>query len=463
MTQDQTEIFGGVDTHKDTHVAAALDAAGRLLGTAVFSADTADYGELLAWLESHGTVELVGVEGTGSYGAGLASHLGACGVAVVEVNRANRQMRRLKGKSDTADAEAAARAALNGAATAVPKSRDGAAEAIRMLTAARRSAVKARTQAANQIAGIVVTAPEPIKDRLRGLPTAAAVEVCVRWRPDHSPDTVTAAAKTALRCLARRWSALSCEIAQLDTELRDLCAQANPALLGALGVGPDTAAALLTAAGDNPQRMHSEAAFAALCGASPIEASSGATIRHRLNRGGNRHANNALWRIAMVRLRVDQRTIDYAQRRQAQGKTRREILRCLKRHISPRDLPAPHRPAPHPQRRRPAPTTHQSRTQHRTNSPSPQHPQRQNLRTRTRHPPQPRPRRALPTTPRPTHHLTHIGASTSVGIRTSSRTGPDISRRTRLQQKIPHYCNDGKKHNCHSEKRKFLVGRYAVL
>ena len=334
MTQDQTEIFGGVDTHKDTHVAAALDAAGRLLGTAVFSADTAGYGELLAWLESHGTVELVGVEGTGSYGAGLASHLGACGVAVVEVNRANRQMRRLKGKSDTADAEAAARAALNGAATAVPKSRDGAAEAIRMLTAARRSAVKARTQAANQIAGIVVTAPEPIKDRLRGLPTAAAVEVCVRWRPDHSPDTVTAAAKTALRCLARRWSALSCEIAQLDTELRDLCAQANPALLGALGVGPDTAAALLTAAGDNPQRMHSEAAFAALCGASPIEASSGKTIRHRLNRGGNRQANHALWRIAMVRLATCPRTRAYAARRQTEGKSRREIIRCLKRYIA---------------------------------------------------------------------------------------------------------------------------------
>ena len=203
-----------------------------------------------------------------------------------------------------------------------------------MLTAARRSAVKARTQAANQIAGIVVTAPEPIKDRLRGLPTAAAVEVCARWRPGHSPDVVAAAAKTALRCLARRWSALSCEIAQLDTELGDLCAQANPALLAAVGVGTEVAAALLTAAGDNPQRMHSEAAFAALCGASPIEASSGKTVRHRLNRGGNRHANNALWRIAITRLRVDQRTIEYAQRRRAQGKTRREIIRCLKRHIA---------------------------------------------------------------------------------------------------------------------------------
>ncbi len=334
MTQDRTEIFGGVDTHKNIHVAAAIDAAGRLLDTAEFAADAHGYANLLGWLSSHGRVTLVGVEGTGSYGAGLARHLATADVDVIEVNRPNRQTRRRRGKTDAVDAEAAARAALNGQAAAVPKSADGPVEAIRMLSVARRSAVKSRTQAANQIAGLIVTAPEHLKDRLAGHSTASLVETCTRWRPDRSPDHVTAAAKTALRSLARRHQALTGEIAQLDAELLELCEHANPALLGACGVGPDVAAALLVTAGDNPHRMRNEASFAALCGASPIEASSGATVRHRLNRGGNRQANNALWRIAITRLRVDQRTIDYAQRRRAQGKTRREIIRCLKRHIA---------------------------------------------------------------------------------------------------------------------------------
>ena len=283
---------------------------------------------------SFGALTRVGVEGTGSYGAGLARHLSAAGVAVVEVNRPNRQMRRRRGKTDTVDAEAAARAALDGAAVCVPKSADGTVEAIRMVSVARR-AVKARTHGhANQINGLAVSAPEHLKDHLRGLSTRAVVEVCARWRPESSPDTVTAAAKTALRSLARRHQALTAETAQLDAELRSLCEQANPALLAAVGVGAETAAALLVAAGDNPQRMRSEASFAALCGACPVEASSGQTVRHRLNRGGNRHANNALWRIALTRLRCDERTIAYAARRRGEGKTKRETLRCLKRHIA---------------------------------------------------------------------------------------------------------------------------------
>lgn len=333
MAQDRAGVFGGVDTHKHTHVAAAVDAAGRLLGTAAFEADAAGCGRLWGWLRSHGHVVRVGVEGTGSYGAGLARSLAAAGVEVVEVSRPNRQMRRRRGKTDTVDAEAAARAALSGEAAGEPKSGDGRVEAIRTLSVARRSAVKARTAAANQLNAIVVTAPEHLKDRLWALTTPELVKACARLRPDGA-DPVLAAAKTALRTLARRHQALATEITHLDAELLRLCEQANPALLGACGVGVEAASALLVAAGDNPHRMRSEASFAALCGTSPIEASSGTTVRHRLNRGGNRHANNALWRIAMTRLRVDQRSITYAQRRRAQGKNQREILRCLKRHIA---------------------------------------------------------------------------------------------------------------------------------
>ena len=290
MTQQHRPgVFGGVDTHKHTHVAAAVDGAGRVLGTAAFGADAAGYAELLGWLRGCGSVERVGVEGTGSYGAGLARCLAQAGVDVVDVNRPNRQLRRRRGKTDTVDAQAAALAALSGSAAVVPKSADGCVEAIRVLSVARRSAVKARTVAANQIGAVVVTAPEQVKDRLRALNTARTVEACARLRPGAGCDPVLAAAKQALRCLARRHQALTAEIKHLDTELRRLCERANPALLSACGVGAETAASLLVAAGDNPERMHSEASFAALCGTSPVEASSGPrTVRHRLNRGGNR-------------------------------------------------------------------------------------------------------------------------------------------------------------------------------
>ena len=331
MTPDRAGVFGGVDTHKDTHVAAAVDAAGRLLGTAEFAADSRGYDQLAGWLESWGAVGRVGVEGTGSYGAGLTRHLAAAGVEVVEVNRPNRQTRRRRGKTDTVDAETAARAALSGDAAGVPKSADGCVEAIRTLSLARRSAVKARTVAANQINAVAVSAPEHLRDRLRGLKTPEMVKVCARWRIGAAGDPAAGAAKRALRALASRHRALTAEIEGLDAELLALCERANPALLGTCGVGAEVASALLVAAGDNPQRMRSEASFAALCGASPIEASSGPRVRHRLNRGGNRQANNALWRIAMVRLRFDERSIDYAARRRAEGKTRREIIRCLKR------------------------------------------------------------------------------------------------------------------------------------
>ena len=254
---------------------------------------------------------------------------------MVEVNRPNRQLRRQKGgKTDSVDAEAAARAAASGQATAVPKSGDGPIECLRMLLAARRSATKARTQAANQIHALVVTAPEPLKHQLKGMKLKARVRVCARWRPGEA-QTTAAYAKRVLRHLARRYQTLDAEITQLEVEIRGLCAEANPALLGTLGVGPDTAAALLVAAGDNPGRMKSEGSFAALCGSSPVQASSGQTIRHRLNRGGNRQANNALWRIATTRIQNCARTQAYVAKREAEGKNRKEIIRCLKRHIAP--------------------------------------------------------------------------------------------------------------------------------
>ena len=261
---------------------------GRLLGTAEFAADSRGYDQLAGWLESWGAVGRVGVEGTGSYGAGLTRHLAAAGVEVVEVNRPNRQTRRRRGKTDTVDAETAARAALSGDATAVPKSADGCVEAIRTLSLARRSAVKARTVAANQINAVAVTAPEHLRDRLRGLKTPEMVKVCARCRLDAAGDPAARAAKRALRALASRHRALTAEIEGLDAELLVLCERANPALLGTCGVGAEVASALLVAAGDKPERMRSEASFAALCGASPIEASSGPRVRHRLNRGGNR-------------------------------------------------------------------------------------------------------------------------------------------------------------------------------
>lgn len=334
MSGSGVEVFGGVDTHRDVHVAAVVDSVGRVVGSESFGADESGYGRMVAWFGSAGRVVRVGVEGTGSYGAGLARYLTAVGIEVVEVNRPNRQLRRQRGgKSDPVDAEAAARAAASGQARAVPKSGVGPVECLRMLLVARRSATKARTQAANQIHALVVTAPEQVKHQIGGLNLRAMVRVCARWRPGEAQTTV-AYAKRTLRHLARRYQALDAEIDELDVEIRRLCAQANPALLAAAGVGPDTASVLLVAAGDNPERMKSERSFAALCGTSPVQASSGQTIRHRLNRGGNRQANQALWPIATTRIRTDGTTQDYVKRCRAEGKNQREIIRCLKRHIA---------------------------------------------------------------------------------------------------------------------------------
>jgi transposase len=328
------EVVLGVDTHLEGHLAVALDHLGRRLSTFSVPTTQQGYESLLTWAAGFGPVRCAGVEGTSSYGAGLARHFRAMGIAVVEVERPKRRHLRRKGKSDPIDAEAAARAVLAGEAAGVPKSADGRVEMIRTLRSARRSAVKARSQAANQLQGFMVTAPEEIRHRLRELTTKKLVRVAARMRPGKDPDDVEAATKFALRSVARRYQALSREIADLDAQLDRLVAEAAPELISLPAIGTDHAATLLLTVGDNPERLGSEASFASLCGVSPVEASSGKVVRHRLNRGGNRDANRALHLICVVRMRIDERTRRYVARRTAEGKSRREIMRCLKRYIA---------------------------------------------------------------------------------------------------------------------------------
>lgn len=328
----------GVDTHTDVHVAAVLDPAGRLLGTSAFPATTRGYAQLATWAESFGLVDKVGMEGTGSFGAGLLRFLRDYGLAVVEVDRPDRSGRRRNGKSDPLDAESAARAVQSGRACGIPKSRGAQVEMIRVLRVARRGAMKARIQAGAQIAALIVSAPEPIRGPLRKLAARQRIRACAALRPGPVADTA-GATKAALRSLARRWQALQAEIDDLDTQLTPLVTTVAPQLLALPGVGIETAGQLLVTAGDNPERLRSERSFARLCGAAPIPVSSGRTDRHRLHRGGDRLANSALWRIALVRMHCHQPTKDYVARRTAEGKTKTEILRCLKRYIAREAFP----------------------------------------------------------------------------------------------------------------------------
>lgn len=326
-------IIVGVDTHLDEHVAAVVDRQGRLLGTGSFRSTTAGHRALLAWASGLGDIGAVGMEGTGSYGSGLARFLAAQSLTVYDVNRPNRQARRMRGKTDVIDAEMAARSVLAGESRTTPKAANGSVESLRILRLARRSAVKARTQTANQLRALTITAPEPLRDKVRGLSTSKLVAEAVRWR-QSSASTALDASKLAMRALARRHRDLDAEVKAYDVEVRRLVACCAPGLLALPNVGAETAAALLVTAGDNPERLHSEGAFAHLCGVAPRSASSGKTRRHRLNRGGDRLANSALYTIALGRMYRDQRTIAYVERRTAEGLSKREIMRCLKRFIA---------------------------------------------------------------------------------------------------------------------------------
>lgn len=320
-------VIIGVDTHKDIHVAAVLTLTGVLLSSHSFPTTALGYVGLLSWAHRFGKISAAGVECTGSYGAALTKYLHAEGISVYEVNQPDRALRRKAGKTDAVDAEAAARAVLTGRSLSTPKTGLGASEHLRQMRLVKSSAVKARTNALNQLKGLVVGADPVLRDELRGLSSKRLIAACQVLLP-------SSVERMLMTELADRIAFLRTQLDRLEIVMTATITAAAPELLEPLGVGYDSAAALLIAVGDNPQRMTNQSAFAALCGASPVEFSSGKTTKRRLNRGGNRQANAALYRIVLTRLRWDLATQEYAAKRTAQGKSKRDIIRCLKRYIA---------------------------------------------------------------------------------------------------------------------------------
>jgi transposase len=328
-------VVGGVDTHKDLHVAAIVDEHDRMLGSECFATTRHGYKLMLAWMRSFGELVRVGVEATGTYGAGLLRYLQHAGVMVLEVTAPDKADRRKRGKDDTLDAENAAHAAFAGTRTVTPKSRDGMTESLRVLKACRKTAVAARRVALQMIHNTIVCAPDELREALRKLTRMQLIRTLAAWRPDLSDyRNVVSAYRITLKSLGRRYLELHDEIADLDTMIAALVDELAPDLVARNSIGHESAAQLLLTAGDNAERLHSEASFAALCGASPVPASSGKVTRHRLNRGGDRAANSALHIIAIGRLRTDPRTKAYVAKRMAEGHSKLEAIRCLKRYIA---------------------------------------------------------------------------------------------------------------------------------
>jgi transposase len=336
MPSDTPAVIGGIDCHTDFHVAAAIDPLGQLLQTRSFPATSAGYRHTFDWLASFGRIVAVGVESTGSYGAGLARSLLESGCRVIEINQPHRHTRARRGKNDSIDAEAAARKVLSGEATGTAKHTTGIVESIRQLSVARDGAVKARAAALCQLSDLLVTAPAALREQLDARKTLnGKATLCARLRPDMARlDDPTQAAKLALRSVARRIADLGTQADQLAKHLDELVATAAPATLSRLGCGTHHTATLLVAAGENINRFRSEAAFAHLCAVAPVPVSSGRTNRHRLDFAGNRDANRALHMIVIVRLRYCERTRTYLNRRLAEGKTKKEAIRCLKRFVA---------------------------------------------------------------------------------------------------------------------------------
>lgn len=326
-------VVGGVDTHADAHTVAALDELGRRLGCAVFPATRAGYGALTEWLAGHGPISAVGVEGTGSYGVGLTRWLSARQIKVVEVNRPNRAERRRRGKSDPVDAEQAAQAVLAHTATVVPKARTGLVESMRLIHATRAGAVKARTAARNTFLNTIRTGPDQVREVMQPLTRARQLKVATSYRPHDDDDTVVCTVKRCLRRLAVRISELTAEIRAADADLDRLTRKLAPSMRSRPGFGPETTAQLLITAGDNSDRIGSEAALAGLCGVSPVQASSGRTRYHRLNRGGDRQANRALHMIILNRLRHHSPTRAYLAAHSLDGKASPHLRRVLKRYL----------------------------------------------------------------------------------------------------------------------------------
>jgi transposase len=317
-----TDWTVAIDTHKEAHVAVALSRIGAQLDSRRVEATLAGYQRLLVWATALGR-PVFGVEGCGSYGAGLVRFLEAQGVAVYECERPRRSERH-RGKNDHIDAALAARRIVSGEGLSVPRG-GGQREQLRLLLVERRGAVRARTAAMNQLSSLVVTAPDPLRQRLASLSKKRLAEQSTRLRPGPLGDV--------LRRIARRIERLSDEIAEVDRQLALLIAQIAPSLLAECGVGAVCAAQLIVSSGD-PQRMTSEAAFAALAGTTPVDASSGKQQRHRLNRGGDRQLNWALHVIALQRTRHHAQTRAYYQHLLDTGKTTREARRCIKRTLA---------------------------------------------------------------------------------------------------------------------------------
>ncbi|MFF4249510.1 IS110 family transposase [Streptomyces sp. NPDC001822] len=322
------DVILGVDTHKDIHVAAVITTLGASLAHQEFPTTAVGYRQLIIWAQSFGVVRRAGVECTGSYGVALTRALHRAGIEVVEVNQPDRATRRKRGKTDAIDADAAARAVLSGRATTTPKTADGPAADMRILRLAKESAVKARTQAMNQLKAVLLVLDPDLREQLSGMTNPTLIATCAALDGDHSEAAFT------MRLLACRIQNLAQEVKELTRRTTKAVKASRPELLELVGVGPDSAAVLLITAGDNPDRLTDEASFAALCGVSPVEQSSGKTQRRRLNRGGHRQANAALYRIVQSRIRWDERTQVYLQRRTAEGMSRREIIRCLKRYVA---------------------------------------------------------------------------------------------------------------------------------
>lgn len=335
ITQAAVCVVGGVDTHKDLHVAAVVDEQDRVLGTNSFASTRQGYRQMLCWMRSFGELQRVGVESTGTYGAGLLRHLQAAGIEVLEVTAPDKQDRRRRGKDDDLDAQNAAHAALAGQRVVTPKTRDGMIESLRVLKACRKTAVAARRVALQMIHNTIVCSPDELRDTLRKLTRMQLVRTLAAWRPDLSDyRNVTSAYRITLKSLGRRYLELHDEIADLDAMIGAIVDELAPSLVARNSIGRESAAQLLLTAGDNSDRIVSEAGFAALCGVSPVPASSGKVTRHRLNRGGDRAANSALHIIAIGRLRTDPRTKAYVARRIAEGHSKLEAIRCLKRYIA---------------------------------------------------------------------------------------------------------------------------------
>ena len=328
-------VVGGVDTHKDLHVAPIVDGQDRFLASESFPTTRQGYRRMLSWMRSFGELQCVGVEATGTDGAGLLRHLQQAGIEVLEVTGPDRHDRRKRGKLDDFDAEAAAHAAFAGKRTVTPKTRDGMIEALRVLKACRKTAVQARRIALQMIGNTIVSAPDALRDTLRKMTRMKLIRTLAAWRPDMTGyREMEMAYRIALKSLARRYLELHDEIADLDAMIKPIVDDLAPDLVAQTSVGYCSAAQLLITAGDNPGQLKSEASFAALCGVSPVPASSGKTDRPRLNRGGDRAANSALHIIAICRLRCDARTQHYVARRIADGMSKLEAIRCVKRYIA---------------------------------------------------------------------------------------------------------------------------------